>query len=303
MRIILRLGLVLFALIFASCQAHSQAVPLADAPTRSMQAEAVYALTPELGQSGSNFAPQGLGYDAATGSLLFVQQGSSSPMYQTDLTGMITGTVPLDLVNVTSVAADETNFYVSDFTRNTRGADVFAIDRETGAQTQIGGERRAYAGYPIDVRDGQLYRTETSVAYSWGALNQLRISDLASPDTITLTLSLDTPEGISDIAVDVQNNVLWTLDYSSSAMIRRFDLTTGAAVDRFDTRLDGLDAGLTVADGVVYYYDWISGGQSTLSVFEPPPPTIPLPAGFGLLLGGCCTFWGLRRAQAAQSTT
>jgi hypothetical protein len=57
------------------------------------------------------------------------------------------------------------------------------------------------------------------------------------------------------------------IDYTASATLRRFDLTTGNVLDSFALGIDGLTAGLTYANDKLYYYDWVSGSGSTLSVF------------------------------------
>ena len=62
------------------------------------------------------------------------------------------------------------------------------------------------------------------------------------------------------------------IDYTASATLHRFDLTTGNELDSFALGIDGLTAGLTYAgltyaNDKLYYYDWVSGSGSTLSVF------------------------------------
>ncbi len=97
---------------------------------------------------------------------------------------------------------------------------------------------------------------------------------MANPDAISATISLVGAQGISDFAIDSTTGDIWTLDYSATASIRRFDIT-GALQDSFDLSLDGLDAGITYADGNLYYYDWVNGASTltTYSVVSVPEPS------------------------------
>jgi hypothetical protein len=230
--------------------------------------ENTFALSNQLADSSSNFHPQGLGYDTSANELLYMQQ-STNTIFRTNLSGTITGSRALspNRHHTTSVAGDGANYYVSDYTSNTSGPDLYRVDKTTCAAVNMSTDVAAFGGYPIDVRDGNLYRTETSTTYNWSNLNQIRISAVATPDSGVQTVTLATGAGIGDIAVDSARNNVWVIDYAASATLRRFDLATGNELDSFALGLDGLDAGLTYANDKLYYYDWVSGSGSTLSVF------------------------------------
>jgi len=254
------------------------------APAQALTFEATYALANQLADPNSNFNPQGLGYDTGSNELLFMQQ-SAQTIYRTDLTGTITGSRAVGYNHTTSVAGDGTNYYFSDYTGNSGGLDVFAIGKASGSAAALSSEIAGYGGYPIDVRAGNLYRTEASTGYGYGNLDELRISSLAAPDTILQTLTLAGSVGIGDIAVDEAGGSVWTIDYLASAAIRRFDLATGALLETHLLGLDGLTAGITYADNKLYYYDWQNGSGSTLSVYA-IPASVPEAASFGLLALG-----------------
>ena len=263
--------------------------------------ENTFALSNQLADSNSNFHPQGLGYDTATNELLYMQQ-SSRTIFRSDLSGNITGSLALSpgLHHTTSVAGDGANYYVSDYTGNTSGPDLYSVDKNTGAAANMSTDVAGYGGYPIDVRDGTLYRTNFSTTYNWSNLNQIRISSVATPDAGVQTVTLATGAGIGDIAVDSARNNVWVLDYSGSASLRRFDLATGNELDSFALGLDGLDAGLTFANDKLYYYDWVSGSGSTLSVFALSGFTeVPEAGGLMLFCLGLSVIGYARRRRAA----
>ncbi len=231
--------------------------------------ENTFALSNQLADPNSNFHPQGLGYDTSANELLYMQQ-STNTIFRTNLSGTIAGSRTLSPGRnyTTSVAGDAANYYVTDYAGNSGGPDLYRVDKTAGASVNMSTDIAAYGGYPIDVRDGNLYRTETSTSYSWANLNQIRISAIATPDSGVTTITLATGAGIGDIAVDSVRNNVWIIDYSAAASLRRFDLATGDELDSFALGLDGLDAGLTYANDKLYYYDWVSGSGSTLSVFS-----------------------------------
>lgn len=230
-----------------------------------------------LADTNSNFHPQGLGFDTATNELLFFQQ-SSNRIYNTDLAGNIQGSLNVNLNHSTSVAGDGGNYYASNYTANSNGTDIFSVNKATGATQSITSETAAYGGYPIDVRNGVIYRTNNSSGYNWGNLNQILISSISSVDAILQTVSLTGSNGIGDIAVDYVNNQIWTIDYSANALLRQFDLTTGTELASYNFGLDGLTAGLTYANDKLYYYDWNSGSGSTLSRFSLNSTDVPEPS-------------------------
>lgn len=236
-------------------------------------------LDQQLADPASNFHPQGLGYDSSSQELLFMQQSAGS-LFRTDLSGTITGTQATGHHHTTSVASDQNYYYFSDYTGNSRDTDLYAIDKASGGVTALSSEVTAYGGYPIDVRAGNLYRTENTINYDWGSLSHIRVSALTSVDTIVDTIALATSNGIGDIAVDHINNSVWIIDYAATAQLREFDLTTGNELASFALGLDGLTAGLTYANNKLYYYDWNSGSASTLSAYSitrTQPQTIPEP--------------------------
>ena len=264
-------------------------------------------LAPQLEAANTNFAPQGLGYDPTTNELLFIQQGTNT-IYRTDLSGTIVGTRSIGPINIspfgvaptahhtTSVAADASNYYFTDYTCNSSCTDLYSIGKSSGSALAISAEIAAYGGYPIDVRNGFLYRTNVSTNYDYSNLNQLRVSAVGAPDAILTTIVLQGSPSIADFSVDHVGMSIWTLDYSPSASIRRFDLTTGAALDTFSVGVDGMTGGLTFANGSLYYYDWVNG-SSTLSTFAITDDiaTVPEPASLFLLGSGLVSVGAARR--------
>ena len=110
-------------------------------------------LSNQLSDTNSNFHPQGLGYDTSSNELLFMQQ-SAQKIFKTDLNGFVTGSVSTGYHHNTSVAADGSNYYFSDYTGNASYRDLYSIDKSTNSVSQLSAEIAAYGGYPIDVRDG-----------------------------------------------------------------------------------------------------------------------------------------------------
>jgi len=278
-----------------------------------------YTLGAALSASSSNYHPQGMGFDEAANELIFAQQSGNS-IVRTNLTGTVLGTRTIGSIpytasstdntanHVVSVAADAGNYYFSDYTANTSGRDLYKLGKASGAATVVGSESAAYGGYPIDVRAGQLYRTEATTSYSNSTLHKIRVSSTAAPDTITKTLTL-AGAGIGDFAIDTSHNSIWVLDYLASASIRRFDLDTGALLETFGLGLEGLDAGLTYGNGQLFYYDWRSGSGSSLKVFDisgiasTTPGALPEPGALALLALAlpAMVAAGRRRNRGAQA--
>ena len=272
-----------------------------------------YSLPNTLADPSSNFHPQGLGYDSSAGELLFMQQ-SSNTIYRTDLTGNLLGSRTIGPIifrsdgatastaNFTvSVAADGIQYYFSDYTNNSTGYDLYSVGKTSGPASAISTETAGYGGYPIDVRNGLLYRTNFSTTYNYGNLNQIRTAAVGSPDTILSTVTLAGAVGIGDIAVDPLSNTVWTLDYLANASIRQYDLTTGNLIETHNVGLDGLTAGLTLdGSGNLYHYDWKSGSGSTLSVFSHASSPVPEPTSMALF-GLTALGMGVMRRRRKQT--
>ncbi|HCP46314.1 MAG TPA: hypothetical protein DIU15_09745, partial [Deltaproteobacteria bacterium] len=235
------------------------------AQAEELQLANSYSLGNDFSRNSSNFHPQGLGIDESTGELLYMQQ-STNTIYRSNLSGSPTGNRSVGYHHTTSVAADATNYYFSDYTSNNSGLDLFVIGKGGGSASAFSSDVAGYGGYPIDVRNGVLYRTETSNNYNWSNLNQIRISPMSNPDSITTSYSIDT-NGIGDIAVDVDGNYLWVLEYQGAASIRQFNLSTGQLIEVFPLALDGDTAGLTYFNGQLFHWDW-NTGSSQLRVYN-----------------------------------
>jgi len=259
-----------------------------------------FTLASIFSSSHSNFHPQGLGFDSATGELLYMQQ-SERRIDRSDTFGVFTGSTSVNEFHTTSVAADASNYYYSNYSGNASGPDLYSKNKNTGVITQISSDVLAYGGYPIDVRNGKMYRTEYSTSYSWANLSTIRISDWNTIDSIDQTIVLDTLFGIGDFGIDSVNNEAWVLDYNANASIRRFDLTTGNLLDVFAVGLDGLDAGLTYANGNLYVYDWVSNGTSTLRTYSVTGVNnIPAPASLPMILAGMAGLLYIRKTRRTQ---
>ncbi|WP_412971690.1 hypothetical protein [Glaciecola sp. MF2-115] len=259
-----------------------------------------YTLAPNFSSPRGNFHPQGLGYDTASGELLYMQQNVRR-IDRSDIFGVFTGSTSIDFSHGTSVAADSTNYYYSNYTSNANGPDLYSKNKITGVRTQISSDVLAYGGYPIDVRDGKMYRSEYSTTYSWANLSSIRISNLSTIDSIDQTVTLDTLFGIADFGIDSVNNEAWVLDYNANAAIRRFDLTTGALLDVFAVGVDGLDAGLTYANGKLYVYDWVENGPSTLRSYSVSGVNVvSAPASLPMILAGIIGVFFIRKSSIAS---
>jgi hypothetical protein len=89
------------------------------------------------------------------------------------------------------------------------------------------------------------------------------------------------------------------IDYTASATLRRFNLTTGNELDSFALGIDGQTTGLTYANDKLYYYDWVSGSGSTLSVFALPGFTeVPEASALAIF---CIGFAGMAYARRKRT--
>lgn len=294
------------------------AAPLANAATVTLTN--TYALSNLLAAPNNNFAPQGMAYDASANELVFLQQATNT-IYRTDLTGQILGSRTIGAIPITasgsagtanyttSVAADANNYYFTDYTCNTSCRDLYAIGKTSGAATALSNEVAAFGGYPIDVRDGLLYRTNLITNdYNYAGVNQIRISSLATPDLIQTTLTLGGGLGIADFAVDTDHAAIWVLDYTGTASLRRYDLASGALQESYALGLDGLSGGLAYANNKLYYYDWRSGSGSTLRSYTVnglasvvDTNGVPEPGSMALMLGALGLMAATRRKALAKA--
>lgn len=239
-------------------------------------------LSTNLSYASSNFHPQGIGYDPVANELLYVQQ-SSQRIDLTDMNGNYLGSVSTGYNYTTSVASDGTYYYFSDYQGNTGGLDLFRIAKTGGSVTSISTETAAYGGYPLDVRGGKIYRGNFSTSYDYSMINQIRVANISAPDTILNTINITSPYGIADFAIDLDSNSIWVLDYTSSASIRRYALTGGTALETWSLGVDGTCAGLTYANGKLYYYSWVSGSGSQLKIYQTNVGSVPEPVSLILL--------------------
>lgn len=236
------------------------------AGAQTLQASATYTLSTTLSDTSSNFHPQGLGIDESTGRLLYAQQTTN--IYSSALDGSdVQLYATVNKSHVTSVAKWAGEVYITDYGGNGGGQDMFRTTPPSGSVLNYGSYVAAYGGFPIDIRDGELYRTNLSTSYSWANLNQMVITDVATPNGGSRTFTLSGTNGVGDFAVDLDSNSIWVLEYSGSARIHRYDLQSTSLLATSQVVGDGLDAGLTYYNGNLYYYDWVSGSGSTLTVF------------------------------------
>ena len=273
--------IVASALLGACASAHADTLSL----------DNVVNLPAQFSASACNFNPQGVGVDEGASELLFAQQ-CSVPFYRTDLNGNLLGSVAVDWNHITSVAADATYYYFADYTGNSSFADLYRMPKSGPPSATISSAVAAYGGYPIDVRGGVIYRANDSTTYDWSNLTQVRFASVATPDTITKTITLTGNNGMGDFAVDLDGGNLWMLEWTGGRILR-YDLQNGGApLDSFSLGLDGQTAGLTYFNGKLYYYDWVGGSGSTLRIYtisRGPTATVfaaPVPSSAGWSLVG-----------------
>ncbi len=246
------------------------ALAILAAPTayaQTLTPSATYSLPSQLENASCNFCPQGLGIDEASQRLLYAQYNSGT-VWSTDLSGANLQSFATGIkTNFTSVAAWDGDVYYTDYSSNSSGPDMWRIDLPGGTQSQYSTFTTAYGGFPIDIRNGELYRTNLwSSSYTWANLNQMSITNVATPNGGTRTFSLSGTNGVGDFAVDLDSNSIWVLEYSASARIHQYDINSTARLATYTAVGDGLTAGLTYYNGNLYYYDH-STSNSTLTVF------------------------------------
>lgn len=121
-----------------------------------------------------------------------------------------------------------------------------------------------------------MYRGEIiSNTYDWTSLNQIRVSDLATPDVITQTHTITIARGIGDLTWD--GSSLWALGYSHDSSPNRnvdllkIDPVTGAVLETYlnvyNPGAPYNPSGLAYAQGHLYVlnYSETSGVGSTLT--------------------------------------
>jgi hypothetical protein len=227
-----------------------------------------------------NFHPQGMTYDAAADRLVLALQDWDHALRVIGLDGVLQSTITLNasgsnaFTYMTSVAADANYYYVTDYTCNSGCPDLFRVAKTGGTPTQISTGIAAYGGYPITIGNGELYRGEDSTSYDWTAIDQIRVSAVATPDTVTRTLSTGITRGIGDLTWD--GEWLWALAYATTANrtvdLFRIDPATGIVLAQFPAVYTApanfVPSGLAYAKGRLYVlnYSETTGVGSTLTV-------------------------------------
>jgi hypothetical protein len=177
---------------------------------------------------------------------------------------------------LTGIAADANFYYLTDYTCNANCPDLFRVAKAGGAPTQISNEISAYGGYPIAIGGGKIYRGEIiNNTYDWTNINQIRVSDLATPDVVTQTHTIALARGIGDLTWD--GSALWALGYSNennpnrNVDLLRIDPVTGAVLETYlnvyNPGAPYTPSGLAYAQGHLYVlnYSETSGVGSTLT--------------------------------------
>jgi hypothetical protein len=169
----------------------------------------------QFNQTHSNFHPQSMTWDPATGGLAIMQQQRSN-IDLVSLEGVRTATIVVGLSHTTGIAADpsdEENFYITDYTGNRGGPDLFRITR-AGQRTQISNDNAAYGGFPLAVFDGQMWRAENSNGYDWSALRTVTVRAIDAPDVILDTFQHGVNRGPDDYCHD--GDTLWMLGWEDA---------------------------------------------------------------------------------------
>ncbi|MCK6591161.1 MAG: hypothetical protein L6Q76_26715, partial [Polyangiaceae bacterium] len=220
-------------------------------------------------------------YDEAAGNLVIVLQGAPQ-LRIVSLAGVLLNTVMVSPTGpnvfdyLTSVAADANFYYFADYTCNNGCPDLFRVGKGGGVPTQISNEILAYGGYPLAIGGGKMFRGEIiNNEYNYTNLNQIRVSDLATPDTVTQTHTIPIARGIGDLTWD--GSTLWALGYSHDSSPNRnvdllkIDPATGAVLEThlnvYNPGAPYNPSGLAYAQGHLYVlnYSETSGVGSTLT--------------------------------------
>jgi len=226
----------------------------------------------------SNFHPQSLTVDPATGGLAFMMQGTRR-IDRTNLAGVRSTTVPTGYHHSTGLAADETHFFFSDYTGNSGGYDLFRIAHNgAGGVVRISNGRVAYGGFPLVVRGDTMWRANDSNTYNWDNLRTIRVSNKATPDSVTSSFNIGVGRGIGDLCHD--SEALWMLGNTRSRNaaidLYKLDATNGALLAQHTglrTCSNSIPSGLACTDDdagtlYVFCYSEISSPRSSLVVFE-----------------------------------
>jgi NDP-sugar pyrophosphorylase family protein len=233
-----------------------------------------YTLPLALSQGNSSFYLQSLGIDESTEQFVFSQY-SAHRFATLPIAGGPVAYITADKNHLTGGAVHGGYLYFVSFTSNASGQDMHRTLVSGGSSTTYGTDVAAYGGFPIDIRDGVLYRTELSNSYNWTNLDQLWVSNVGTPNSFLRQVTVPSPNGIGDMAVDLDSNSLWVLEWADSAKIRQHDLDTGALIQEFQTVGDGKTAGITYYNGQLFYYDYVSTSSSSMTVFSIGPINDP----------------------------
>jgi hypothetical protein len=228
-------------------------------------------LDKQMSGINTNFHPQGMTYDPNLGQFVLALQGPTK-LWRVNMNGTVGSTVSLSPSGsnsfnyMTAIAADATNFYVSDYTCNASCPDFFFVAKAGGAPTKDSADIAAYGGYPVAIGNfGTLYRGNIiNNTYDWTGINQIRVSNLASVDTIQTTLTTTIAQGIGDLTWD--GSALWALGYchdgvaGCKANLFKIDPSTGSILETdnavYTPSGSLIPAGLAYSNGVLYVLNY-----------------------------------------------
>ncbi len=250
-------------------------------PGEAPQVVAEVALDEAWAGVHGNFHPQGACYHADADRVAMVLQGRSRIDFVDPETGALDGGLSIaGYASATSVGCGDDAFYFADYTGNRAGPDLFRVQQDDRVG-QISRATEAFAGYPLTVHDGTMWRGIDSRRYDWSNQRSLRVSTAQQPDNVTDVLEVAAPNGIGDLCHD--GEVLWALGYvdegdpSPEADLLRIAPESGLRLDLFEaayTCPTGRPATLA-CDGETGRM-WIScydeeGGEGTLATLRFAP--------------------------------